>query len=230
MFRERRTCGEFIAHLARFYLEKSHGRKSVVNNPRRARFVAAYEICLVTGFSVAPSSPPGRKGPFFPFLSATIRRKGGTLEEKKEGERGEENKEKKEMVEVGRVAVESLRFGRSSTIHRRGAAAGEGTRRRDDTAAASMAGPRGVVSLVLRSINTILLSAQPVPCHTALRHAMPCHAVPCRAVPKSVRPSIRPAMANKRVGPLRSVPRSRGPRAAAGPARRPALLHRTVSE
>ena len=188
MFRARRTCGEFIAHLARFYLEKSHGRKSVVNNPRRARFVAAYEICLVTGFSVAPSSPPGRKGPFFPFLSATIRRKGGTLEEKKEGGE-EENKEKKEMVEVGRVAVESLRFGRSSTIHRRGAAAGEGTRRRDDTAAASMAGPRGVVSLVLRSINTILLSAQPVPCHTALRHAMPCRAVPCRA---EVRPSVYP--------------------------------------
>lgn len=72
--------GEFIAHLARFYLEKSRGRKSVVNNPRRARFVAAYEICLVTGSSVAPSSSPGRKGPILPFFSspATVRRKGGS--------------------------------------------------------------------------------------------------------------------------------------------------------
>lgn len=40
--------GEFIAHLAWFYLEKSRGRESAVNNPRGARFVAAYEICLVT--------------------------------------------------------------------------------------------------------------------------------------------------------------------------------------
>jgi len=67
-FRRRRTGGEFIAHLARFYLEKSRVCKSVVNNPRRVRFVAAYEICLVTGFSVSPPSSPRKKGPFFPFL------------------------------------------------------------------------------------------------------------------------------------------------------------------
>lgn len=106
--------------------------------------------------------------------------------------------------------MESLRFGRSSTIHRRS------ERARGEEIAA---GPRGVVSLVLRSINTILLSARPVPCHTALRRAAPHCAVPCCAVPKSVRPSDRPWRV--RVRPLRSVPRSHGPRAAAGPARRP---------
>lgn len=54
---------------------------------------------------------------------------------------------------------------------------------------------------------------------------MPYRAAPRRA---EVRPSIRPVMASKRVGPLRSVPRSRGPRAAAGPARRPCFAPNRV--
>lgn len=78
-FRGRRTHGEFIAHLAGFISKNRSGHKSVINNSRRARFVAAYEICLVTGFSVAP--PAREKRTFLPFSSssATVRRKDGYL-------------------------------------------------------------------------------------------------------------------------------------------------------
>lgn len=50
----------FIARLARIYLEKSRGRGSAVNNRRGARFVAAYEICLVTRLRSSQSSSSGR--------------------------------------------------------------------------------------------------------------------------------------------------------------------------
>lgn len=183
---ERRTRGEFIAHLARLYLEKSRGRKSVVNNSRRARFVAAYEICLVTGFSALalPFSLAGeKKGPFFPFLLLRqwygekvvyLRGRGW----RREGNSG--GREDRGGISAIRSFVDDIPARRSERA------------RGEETAAASTAaaGPRGVVSLVLRSINTILLSARPVPCHTALRRAAPCRAVLCRS--PSVRPSDRP--------------------------------------
>lgn len=117
-FRGRRTHGEFIAHQG-FISQNRSGHKSVINNSRRARFVAAYEICLVTGFSVAP---PGQgekdlSSLFFFFFGNGTAKRWYTWEWREEGNGGGRE---------GRSGISAIRSFVDDTP-----TAGEGTTRRD---------------------------------------------------------------------------------------------------
>lgn len=117
--------------------------------------------------------------------------------------------------------MESLQFGRSSTIHRQRRREGDLKKRPRRRRG------RGVVSRSLRSINTILLSAavprRAVPCYAMPCHAMPYRAVPCHATPRYTTLCYAAPKSGRRVRESGRCARCQGHAALTGPASRVCL-------